>query len=401
MDELPAQTSSDVQALPSPQPHPQQQPVCQPTEIVDSPIIGQLSGPSKHSDKRCSVFSEVASSLTQILNSPLAVEMPSPVGDAANFLIVGGVLKYASLQALIVVLTNSNPNPNITHLDQLHDTFLLCFRCFSTSADVVNALTARYRQPQPRNLTEEQENAWPFHLQAIRLRVVDVLRTWVDSYWVHEDDRQAAPLIQHFLESTTELRWSEASKNIAQSLRRHLLIPNHPNMCHDTRHLQATNGAAKVRFAEHRKDSIGLLETYAVKALRGSSRENALNSANPTDDLVQNEDVAHILVFDSNRHCMELARQLTLFMSTEFRKLDPEKLWHHSRRQCEDCETEQIVKILQLHASALQVWTARTVLEQDDPETRAGILTWFVALAFVSSSPRSLAPGLTSFNLLV
>lgn len=359
---------------------------------MDSPIIGQLSGPSKRSDKRRSVFSEVASSLAQILNSPLDIEMPSPVGGAANFLIEDGVLKYASLQALIAILTNSKPNPNIRHLDQLHDTFLLCFRCFSTPADVGNALTARYRQPQPENLTEEQENAWPFHLQAIRLRVMDVLRAWVDSYWVHEDDRQAAPLIQHFLESTTELRWSEASKKIAQSLRRHFLIPNHPHMCRDTRHLQAINGAAlKVRFAEHRKDSVGLLETYAVKPLRGSSGQNALNSANVADGLVRNEDVAHVLVFDSKQHCTELARQLTLFMSIEFRKLDPEKLWYHSRRQCEDCDTEQTVKILQLHALALQVWTARTVVEQDDPDTRAGVLIFFVALAFVSLSPRLLA----------
>jgi len=358
---------------------------------VDSPIIGQLSGPSKRSDKRRSVFSEVASSLTQILNSPLDVEMPSPVGDAANFLIVNGVLEYASLQALIAILTNSKPNPHIRHLDQLYDTFLLCFRCFSTSADVVNALIARYRQPQPENLTEEQEIAWPFHLQAIRLRVIDVLRTWVDSYWVHEDDRQAAPLIQHFLESTTDLRWSEASKNIAQSLRRHFLIPNHPNMCHDTRHLQSTNGAAlRVRFAEHRKDSVGLLETYAVR-LFAAQGEDAQNSATPADDLARNGDVAHVLMFDSKQHCTELARQLTLFMSIEFRKLDPEKLWHHSRRQCEDCDTAQTVKMLQLHTLALQVWTARTVVEQDDPETRAGILTFFVALAFVSFSPRSLA----------
>lgn len=117
-------------------------PVCRSSEIVDSPIIGQLSGPSKPSDERRSIFSEVASSLAQILNSPFDIEILSPVGDAANFLIVNGVLAYASLQALISILTNSNSN--LRHLDQLHDTFPLCFRCFSMSADVVDALIERY-----------------------------------------------------------------------------------------------------------------------------------------------------------------------------------------------------------------------------------------------------------------
>jgi hypothetical protein len=315
--------------------------------------------------------------------------MSSPVGDATNFVIVDGVVKYASLQALVSILTDPKPNPNIKHLDRLHDAFLLCFRCFSTSADVMNALIARFQQPQPENLTEEQESAWPFHLQAIRLHVVDVLRAWVETYWVHEDDRQAAPLIQHFVESTIELRWSSASKNIAQSLRRHFLVHNHPSMCPDARHPPASNSTAvRVRLAEHRQSSIGLLDTYAVKALRSSSQD-AQKSATSVDELVRNEDVPHVLNFSSEQHCTELARQLTLFMSIEFRKVDPEKLWHHLRRQCHDCDVEQIVKMLQLHALALQVWTTRSVIEQEDPETRTGVLTFFIALAFVSSSLRS------------
>jgi RasGEF N-terminal motif/RasGEF domain len=315
--------------------------------------------------------------------------MPSPVGDAAKFVIVDGIVKYANLQALISILTNPKQNPNIRHLDQLHDAFLLCFRCFSTPADVVNALIARFQHPQPENLTKEQENAWPFHLQAIRLRVVDVLRAWVETYWVHEDDRQAAPLIQHFFESTVELRWSETSKIIAQSLRRHFLVPNHPNMRSDTRHPQASNSAAvRTRLAEHRQTFVGLLDTYAVKALRSSS-DDGLNSATLVDDIVQNEDVPHVLNFSSEQHCMELARQLTLFMSIEFRKVDSEKLWHHLRRQCYDCDAEQKVKVLQLHALVLQVWTARSVVEQDDPETRMGVLNFFIALAFVSTFPQS------------
>jgi son of sevenless-like protein len=338
------------------------------------------------SDKRHSVFSEVASSLTPILNSPLDVEMPPPVGDAADLVIVDGVVKYASLQALLTILTSSKPNPNIRHLDQLHDAFLLCFRCFSTSTDVANALIARFQQPQPENLTEEQENAWRFHLQAIRLRVVDILRDWVESYWVHEVDRQVAPLMQHFLESTIELRWSDTSKNIAQSLRRHFLISNHPNMHYNNaRHLQATNKATlRVRFSERRPSSVNLLDTYATKALPDPPRQKVLKSATSADVLARNEDDLHVLVFNSEKHCTELARQLTLSMSIEFCEVDSEKLWHHFYRQCQDCDTEQTVKILQLHALALQVWTARSVVEQSDPETRTGVLTFFVALAFVS-----------------
>ncbi|KAI0304500.1 ras guanine nucleotide exchange factor domain-containing protein [Multifurca ochricompacta] len=372
----------------------------QSVEIMESPILGELSRPRKQFNTRCSIFSEVASSLTPIPNSPLDVEMPAPVGEAAYFVIEDGVVKCASLSALIVILTNPKPSPIIKHFDQLHDTFLLSFRYFSTSSDLVRVLIARFQLGQPRDLTREQECVWPLHLQAIQLRVVNIFRAWVDLYWAHEDDRLAAPLIQHFAESIIGPRWPEAGGGIVQGLKRRLQEFNHPSLSRDHRRLEATAGATLgVKFPLRHRNTTELLDTYSAKAPFG---EDTLGSAISADDLVRNDHVAHVLVFNSDQHCTELARQLTLFMSTEFRAVDPERLWHHLRMQCPGCPAEQAVKTLQLHALALQVWTIRSVLAQDDAETRTGVMTFLIALAFRCRKLRnfsalcSIYTGLTS-----
>ena len=331
------------------------------------------------------------SSLPPIPNSPLNVEMPAPIGDASNFIIQDGIVKYASFSALISILTTPKSNLNIKHFGQLHDAFLLCFRCFSTPMHVVSALVARFQQGQPNNLTGEQERVWPLHMQAVRLRVVNVLRTWIDLYWVHEYDFPAARLIQHFAESTIELRWPEASDRIVQGLRRRLREPDHPSLGRVARHPgpETTNGAAlgvKMVPLTRRPSAVGLLDTYSASVLVASSGEDPLNSAILANDLIRNDKFAHVLVFNSDQHCTELARQLTLFMSIEFRSVDPEKLWHHLCRRCRDCHTEKTINTLQLHASALQAWTAKSIVAQDDPETRAGVMTFLIALALVSLS---------------
>jgi RasGEF N-terminal motif/RasGEF domain len=360
---------------------------------MGSPPVGELASPKEQLDKRRSVFSEAASSLPSVPDSPLDVEMPAPVGAAADFVIQDGIVKCASFPALISILTTPKPNPNIKHFEQLHDAFLLCFPCFRAPKDVVRALVDRF-QPvhwQPNDLTGEQESAWPLHMQAIRLRVVSILSAWVDLYWVHEDDFLAAPLIQHFAESEIELRWPEASNRVVQGLKRRLGESDHPSPYRDARHAEAANSAALgVKIAPPtRRPSVqvvGLLDTYAAKALEASSGEDTLKSATLADDLVRNDDVAHVLVFNSDQHCTELARQLTLFMSAEFRSLDPEKLWHHLCRQCQGCHTEKTIHMLQLHELALGAWTVKSIVAQNDPETRAGVMTFLIALAFVSPS---------------
>ncbi|KAI0252439.1 ras guanine nucleotide exchange factor domain-containing protein [Lactifluus subvellereus] len=382
--ELLSKSFSDPQVSSRSHPETQPQLASQSTEIMESSPVGGLARPKEQPDKRPSVFSQAVSSLPPIPDTPLNVEMPAPVGDASDFVTQDGIVKYASFSALIGILTAPKPNPNITHFDQLHDAFLLCFRCFSTPMHVVRALVARFRQGRPNNLTSEQERVWPLHMQAVRLRVVNILRAWIDLYWVHEDDCPAAPLIQLFAESTIELRWPEASDSIVQGLKRHLRESDHPSLCRDARHPEAPNGAAlgvKIVPLTRRPSAVGLLDTYATSALEASFGEDSLNSAILADDLVRNDEFAHVLVFNSDQHCTELARQLTLFMSAEFRSVNPEKLWHHLCRRCRDCHTEKTINMLLLHAAALQAWTAKSIVAQNEPETRAGVMTFLIALA--------------------
>jgi RasGEF domain len=296
-----------------------------------------------------------------MLNSPLDMKMPSPVRAGAAFVIQNGIVKYC-LAALISQLTTPKPNSNINHFEHLNDTLLLlCFRCFSTPEDVERALVARFQQSQPKVLTSEQESASHLHMQAIRLLVASVLCGF---YWVHEDGQIVAPLKQCLPKT------------------------GHPGLCREARCTEATNGVAlgvKIVPATRRPSAVGLLDTCVLER---SSGEDALNSVVLADNLIRNDDVAHLLVFNSEQHCTELALQLTLFMSAQFRSVDPEKLWHHLYWQCRSCHIEKKIDTLRRHALALRAWTATSIVEQNDPETRVGVMTFLISLAFVSLRSR-------------
>ncbi|KAI8584512.1 hypothetical protein K450DRAFT_216708 [Umbelopsis ramanniana AG] len=94
-----------------------------------------------------------------------------------------GEVKGGTLFALTERLTSHK------FLDtNFNGTFLLTYRSFCTTEDLMSMLEARYTLMPPANLNAEELEIWTEKKQKlIRLRVFNVLKNWLETYFIEED----------------------------------------------------------------------------------------------------------------------------------------------------------------------------------------------------------------------
>ncbi|KAI8093459.1 ras guanine nucleotide exchange factor domain-containing protein [Halteromyces radiatus] len=106
-----------------------------------------------------------------------------------------GSVKGGTLMALVVRLTLHD------YLDMnFINTFLLTYRSFCSSMELLKLLEKRYTGTPPEGLTEQELEIWRNKkLKLIRLRVFNVLKNWLEQYY-NEDDHM---ILDELLEFTT------------------------------------------------------------------------------------------------------------------------------------------------------------------------------------------------------
>lgn len=101
-----------------------------------------------------------------------------------------GYVKGGTLPALVERLTLHD------YLDMnFINTFLLTYRSFCSSMELLNLLKARYNLKVPEGLTEEELETWTQKkLKLVRLRVFNVLKNWLEMYYNEDDHIILEPL---------------------------------------------------------------------------------------------------------------------------------------------------------------------------------------------------------------
>lgn len=105
-----------------------------------------------------------------------------------------GNVKGGSLHGLVQHLTQHD------QLDsKFNTTFLLTYRSFCTTEQLFNELFARYQLPPPDDLSAEELEIWKEKkLKLVRLRVFNVIKSWLETYFNEEEDKSILPEINHF-----------------------------------------------------------------------------------------------------------------------------------------------------------------------------------------------------------
>ena len=319
------------------------------------------------------------------------VRMPAPPLDILYSEETGSI-QGGSLEALIYLLTDPQPSrtPTDIDLDDLPDTFLLCFRSFFDPVALAKALISRLDE-RPVGLNDSQCEAWPLYQSLVKSRVLNLINTWIDQYWIYEKDRIAGLHIKGFFSPADDQFDPEERDEIVGKLneQREIAISLAPSgvWADKSRPEQTNKSSIRVACRQKPIQYKGRLQARVGKLARrlrqSTPSDDEVLSARTLDDLISSSDgEMHILILNSRELCQQLARQLALFMSEGYLRVVPEDLWYRYGLGY-DCDVDIARSAQQAYEIALTFWVTGSILDQAEAHTRAAVMAFFIALGLV------------------
>ena len=251
-------------------------------------------------------------------------------------------VKAGTLMGLVEQLTRHDRPDNT-----FNTIFLLTYRSFTTAAELFELLVHRFNIQPPAQLTREEYQTWEDHKQKpVRFRVVNILKSWFEHYWMENNDAESQSLLE---------RASAFATNAISSAK----IPG---------------GAQIVTIIEQRRKG---QDTSAKRLVL------TLTNQAPAPILPKNMKKLKFLDVDPT----EFARQLTIMESKLFGKIRPveclDKAWTR-KGTINGAEPSPNVKSLILHSNQLTNWVAEMILQHPEVKKRVFVIKHFVAIADVS-----------------
>ncbi|QSZ37288.1 hypothetical protein DSL72_009382 [Monilinia vaccinii-corymbosi] len=249
------------------------------------------------------------------------------------------ILKGGTLVALVEQLTRHDKLSS-----DFNNTFLLTYRSFTNARELFEHLVKRFQVQPPEGMPPGDYETWVSRKQKpIRFRVVNILKSWFELFWMEDqsDDTKA-------------------------------LIANVYTFARDTVKATDTPGS-------------GSLMTLLEQRLRGQEATAkrlvlTLNHSTPQPIMPKNMKKLKFLDIDVT----EFARQLTIVESKLYGKIKPteclNKTWQKKVGE-NDPEPAPNVKALILHSNQLTNWVAEMILTQLDVKKRVVVIKHFVLVA--------------------
>lgn len=253
-------------------------------------------------------------------------------------------LRGGTLTALVEQLTRHD------RLDsQYNNTFLLTYRSFTTASELFELLVKRFSIQPPRGISEEDYKTWVDRKQKpIRFRVVNILKSWFDHFWMENADPVNDQLLRRV--------YSFAQESIATT---------------------STPGSGPLMTAVEQR--LKGQDTNAKKLVPTPS------AIIPTPIVPKNLKKIKFLDIDAT----EFARQLTIIESRLYGKIKPteclNKTWQ-KKVTPEEPDLAPNVRALILHSNQLTNWVAEMILTQSDSKKRVVVIKHFVAIADVGTA---------------
>jgi son of sevenless-like protein len=228
-----------------------------------------------------------------------------------------------------------------------NNTFLLTYRSFTTASELFEMLVKRWSIQPPYGLAKEDYQTWVDKKQKpIRFRVVNILKSWFDNYWMEGNDEDARILIQRV--------YNFAKDHVATT---------------------STPGAAPLMTSVEQRSRGPDMPTKRLVL--------TLNTQTPQPILPKHMKKLKFLDIDPT----EFARQLTIIESRLYGKIRPteclNKTWQKKLAPGEP-DPAANVKALILHSNQLTNWVAQMILTQQDVKRRVIVIKHFVNVADVS-----------------
>ncbi|KAI0014163.1 ras GEF [Xylariaceae sp. FL0662B] len=248
-------------------------------------------------------------------------------------------VKGGSLLALVEQLTRHDKSDF-----SFNNTFLLTYRSFTTARELFELLFKRFNIQPPEGLSNLDYEIWRDRKQKlIRFRVVNIIKSWFENFWMEEPSEETRQLIRDVYAFTK-----------------------------DTIKSTKTPGADSL---------ITILDQrLSDKEISSKRMIQTLNNNVPPPIMPKNMKKLKFLDIDVT----EFARQLTIIESKLYGKIKPteclNKTW---QKKVGENETEPApnVKALILHSNQMTNWVAEMILAQMDVKKRVVVIKHFVSVA--------------------
>lgn len=247
-------------------------------------------------------------------------------------------LKGGTLLALVEQLTRHDKLES-----SFNGTFLLTYRSFTTARELFELLVKRFQIQPPEGLAQADFEMWRDRKQKpIRFRVVNILKSWFDQFWLEDQNEETQKLVQDvytFAKNTVKTTETPGSGPLMLVLEQRL----------------------KGQDASKR-----LVQTISQQT--------------PAPIMPKNMKKLKFLDIDVT----EFARQLTIIESRLYGRIKPteclNKTWQKKVGVGEP-EPAPNVKMLILHSNQLTNWVAEMILTQQDVKKRVVVIKHFVSVA--------------------
>jgi hypothetical protein len=245
-----------------------------------------------------------------------------------------GKVKGATFPALIERLTIHD-----SHDSSFTQTFLLTYRSFATSMEVIDALIRRFSIKPPPQLTNPQDlKVWnEKKAMPIRLRVCNVLKSWIETYSLdlqgNQDDAKALETVREFFTS------------------------------------QATG--------EHAN-----LANTIIKALEkrdaGTGKKMLLNLSKEAPPPILPKNLNYLRFLDIDP--LEIARQLTIMESKTYTQIQPIECLNKAWSERENSPAVNVKAMIEF-SNKTTGWVATAILRENDLKRRCNVLKHFILVA--------------------
>ncbi|CAG8644052.1 40260_t:CDS:10 [Gigaspora margarita] len=211
-------------------------------------------------------------------------------------------------------------------------TFLLTYRSFCTTEQFFDMLTKRFMIQAPDNLSSEQLELWQEKKQTpVRLRVFNIMKSWLENYYIDDKDSYCLERIREFAGTTMH-------------------------------------------------------EHMAFAAVNAVFKEMIPNNTMSPPPSIKPKNLKKIKFLDLDP--LEIARQLTIIEAKLYNKIRPveclNKAWSKETKEGEDGDGEEIavnIKAMIVNSNQITGWVAESILNQKEIKKRCALIKHFVAVA--------------------
>lgn len=273
-----------------------------------------------------------------------------------------GILVGATMEALVEKMT-----PHDAIVDPAFSSvFFMTFRLFTTPAELVEAIIGRYNLVPPRSASTsiEELHLWQ-HKKGlpVRLRVANMIKSWVELHWRIGIDDVILPTLTTFTKEALAIFFPGPAQRISELLE----IRKH---------------AAEIGKGERRLRDI---PNPFVPVLNGPISE--IPRPNMTKTLLvalRKKEYSNILLTDFD--ALELARQITIIECSLYCAIQPEEVLEAGQGQQGDAKSMSNlnVKAVTSLSTVITGWVAENILNEHDMKKRTALIKFFIKVADVS-----------------